>query len=666
MKYRGTKKFKKRKNKSLKRRKMHGGNNPKKLFNLDLHQSVIEDVKDIVKTLYGNNIEITNWSISNHNHYFGKPTADVKHVNQSTWRDFDMDMIKRFQDEYDTMLSTYDGFIISHTPVFMMLYEKYNKPIIVINSCRYDQPFCWNKNTKMLEALKASIQRMNASKQLIMVSNNLADQLYIKENTGVEGIYIPSMCLYTNTKYNPKKSSHVIFNNKVKDMFPKSSVLVQRPDNYTFNDLLEYNSIIHLPYDISAMALFEQYFAGMPLFFPTKEFYKKLIKNNEVEFIVRYDKWGESLSDEEIEKWLKNADYYNFKYINYYSSFEDCVSKVEAFKDTEKDARLQHIEGVKKDTLDKWKKIFDEHIMNKQSGGGEHTCKYVSTRGVLKSCDIHLTKFTDIHSCNFDSDYNMDSNHTIPTIYMRFDCVPAFIKKLDSITKRIVLVLGDGDQTFPEDFFKTDDEFKRFIEQDKICHIFSINTNKQHPKLTTYPIGINYHTLADKSTDWGPQMTPSAQDAELEEIRSKMPTERLPMCYSNFHFHMGNDRRYTGDRRQAKKLIPADCIYYEQTEVSRKQTWINQTQYAFVACPHGNGLDCHRQWEAIILGCIPIVKKSSIDSNYTDLPVLIVNEWSDINTDLLHKTMNEFKKKSFKLDKLELKYWIDVINLKRK
>jgi hypothetical protein len=364
MKYNTTKKHKK-KNKSLKRRKMQGGNKPKKIFNIDLHQSVIEDIKDIVKRLYGNQVEITNWSISSHDHYFGKPTADIKHVNQHTWKEIDMDMIKRFQDEYDTMLSTYDGFIVTHASVFAMLYEKYNKPIIVVNSCRYDQPFCWNKNTKMLEALNTSLQRMQASKQLILISSNLADQEYIKERTGLDSIYIPCLCLYTSAKYNPKNPSYIIFENKVKDKFPSSDKIVSRPSNYNFSELFEYSGIIHMPYDISTMALFEQYFAGMPLFFPTKEFYKKLIKNNEVEFIVRYDKWGESLSDEEIEKWLKNADYYNFKYVNYYSSFEDCVSKVEAFKDTDKDARLQHIESVKKDSLNKWKKIFDEHIMNK-------------------------------------------------------------------------------------------------------------------------------------------------------------------------------------------------------------------------------------------------------------------------------------------------------------
>jgi hypothetical protein len=32
--------------------------------------------------------------------------------------------------------------------------------------------------------------------------------------------------------------------------------------------------------------------------------------------------------------------------------------------------------------------------------------------------------------------------------------------------------------------------------------------------------------------------------------------------------------------------------------------------YAFVASPYGGGPDCHRTWEALILGCIPIVKSS--------------------------------------------------------
>ena len=84
---------------------------PLRLFNLDLHISVIEDIKDICKRIFGNSIEITNWSISGHNFVFNKPTPDVKGINQDTWKSFSFNHIQEFQDTYDDILKTYDGFI---------------------------------------------------------------------------------------------------------------------------------------------------------------------------------------------------------------------------------------------------------------------------------------------------------------------------------------------------------------------------------------------------------------------------------------------------------------------------------------------------------------------------------------------------------------------------
>ena len=43
--------------------------------------------------------------------------------------------------------------------------------------------------------------------------------------------------------------------------------------------------------------------------------------------------------------------------------------------------------------------------------------------------------------------------------------------------------------------------------------------------------------------------------------------------------------------------------------------------------PQGNGLDCHRTWEALILKTIPIVRTSSLDPLYEGLPVVVVHEW---------------------------------------
>lgn len=334
-----------------------------KVFNLDLHQSVIEDVKNILSTLYGDKIDITNWSISNHNHYFGKPTADVKVITQDTWRSFDMNMIEQFQQEYDSILSNYDAFIVTHTPVFAMLYEKYGKPIIIVNSCRYDQPFCWNNDTSMLKLFNTALKRMNDSGQLIAVSNNLAEQKYLKDGAGIDSTYIPSLCLYTNAKYDtPGKSTFLLFDKKASTHFPETNILVNRPENYQFSDLVEYKGIVHMPYDISSMSLFEQYFAGIPLFFPEKEFYKRCIREGKAEFIAQYNGWGRTLTKEELESWLINADYYNFKYIHYYSSFEECVRQLNSFVDTQKEERLAWVEKVKEDSIEKWKSLVDKII----------------------------------------------------------------------------------------------------------------------------------------------------------------------------------------------------------------------------------------------------------------------------------------------------------------
>jgi hypothetical protein len=80
-------------------------------------------------------------------------------------------------------------------------------------------------------------------------------------------------------------------------------------------------------------------------------------------------------------------------------------------------------------------------------------------------------------------------------------------------------------------------------------------------------------------------------------------------------------------------------------------------QYKYVISPHGNGLDCHRTWESLALGCIPIIKTSPLDRMFEGLPVLIVKNWSDITQELL----NNFNPSKY-LDKLRLNYWKDLLD----
>jgi hypothetical protein len=52
----------------------------------------------------------------------------------------------------------------------------------------------------------------------------------------------------------------------------------------------------------------------------------------------------------------------------------------------------------------------------------------------------------------------------------------------------------------------------------------------------------------------------------------------------------------------------------------------------FVLSPAGNGIDCHRTWEALYLGAIPIVKRAHWPFSSYRLPVLIVTNWEELKT----------------------------------
>lgn len=328
-----------------------------RLFNLDLHIAVISDVKYILNHLYGSSVEVVNWSISAHNFVLGSETPSVDVVNAGTWRGIDADMVAAFQARYDDFLRGFDGFIVTHTPVFCMLYEKFEKPIILVNSCRYEQPYGWNRDLDGWEWLNNGLRRMAASGQLVAVSNNRADRDYLCEGSGVESKYIPSLCLYTNETYRPVREQFVCFGDR--RFFPRSRLLARKPrPGYTWRDLYSFKGIVHIPYEISTMALFEQYSAGVPLWLPSKAYYRRCVLDERMPFQSIYAQVTPAPLVEilnSIDFWLDRADYYDtshFAGIHYYESREDLLRQLSSFDDAELERAVRS----------SWLAIRQEHV----------------------------------------------------------------------------------------------------------------------------------------------------------------------------------------------------------------------------------------------------------------------------------------------------------------
>jgi len=285
----------------------------------------------------------------------------------------------------------------------------------------------------------------------------------------------------------------------------------------------------------------------------------------------------------------------------------------------------------------------------------ETSCNFVGSKGLLKSCDFHCSK---VRTGSFkDTEY---LNHMLTkqfdkmTIYVFSDAIPFFIDEImKHIKHRFTLLSGDSDATIA----KHHPLLNKLLNNPLLIKWFAQNNLLSHPKIQAMPIGMDYHTILNNPSfmwrSFGEGVLPVNQEEILLSIPQKPFYERIPKIYSNYTIK--ND--YFGDRKSAE-CIPLDLLY-KNSNITRTVMWKEMVNYTFVLSPKGMGLDCHRTWEALCLGCIPIVTYNY--SLFEDLPVLVVSEWTDITQDLLDKTIEDFKTRTFCYEKLTFAYWINKI-----
>ncbi len=340
----------------------------KRFLNIDLHISVIADVINILKTV-NDNIEVEDVSLSDHNWVFNKQQKYIHGLNDN-WKNLNLDIIKNLHSMYDVYFSKYDGFICCHPVSFILLFEKYNKPIYVFNTCRYDQPFCWTNNYFMINELHNCFIRLQNKNLLTFISNNKADDAYFKlANTHIKTQIIPSLCLYTNMKWNPNKNINkfLLYSGKLPEILQNKNLIINREQlgRFKWDTLMEFNGIIHFPYEASTMSIFEHTSSEIPLFFPTKRFLSYLWKNNIIKQQVNYwkhyqhsniPKYLEHIQD--LDFWIEKADYYDLEGYYYFDSFEELINMLENFKDDLYEVRKAFIEKRKHVVYDNYKKLF--------------------------------------------------------------------------------------------------------------------------------------------------------------------------------------------------------------------------------------------------------------------------------------------------------------------
>jgi hypothetical protein len=307
-------------------------------FNIDQHISGILDCKDIFP-LFGHTIKDV--CMSGHAALLNRQGERVPMLQGDNWCGvIGGDKWDSLYEKYGDMLSKYDAFLTFYPPIFSVLYEKFDKPILVYIPIRYEygvdgRPELWEKFNEFLR-----------KDNIILVANSLYDQKYTESFVGKEVTYIPNLCEYTKAKYNPINDSFIYYAGITLNLPP---AMTRKHDalkfGHSWQDVCNYKGIIHFPYQVSTMSMFEQYMANVPLFYPTKRYLLELIFENKLE-VMHHTSWNQlfkrssksaipfnaafdpnNYSDKEsVEYWLQFADFYNedqFPFITYFDSFED-------------------------------------------------------------------------------------------------------------------------------------------------------------------------------------------------------------------------------------------------------------------------------------------------------------------------------------------------------
>lgn len=187
---------------------------------------------------------------------------------------------------------------------------------------------------------------------------------------------------------------------------------------------------------------------------------------------------------------------------------------------------------------------------------------------------------------------------------------------------------------------------------DKIPHnivFFSQNKCTNSKRVNALPIGL-------ENDRWFPEV------CKKEKILQKNASEIKPenLVYINHAIWTNPDARKPVYDHFIDKTW-ATCVENCQNGINFDD-YINAIeQHFFIVSPPGNGIDCHRTWEALYCNRVPIVIRNCNTDVYDDLPVLIVDSWQEITEDFLRSKMKYFIETEFNFEKLKFQYWETMI-----
>jgi hypothetical protein len=202
--------------------------------------------------------------------------------------------------------------------------------------------------------------------------------------------------------------------------------------------------------------------------------------------------------------------------------------------------------------------------------------------------------------------------------------------------KKFVLVTHNGDKTINPTGLPHN-----------LVRWFTQNLNFKHPKVSPLPIGL-------ENPHWHPDKIP-------QMLRMSDSQKRVEKGFCQF-----NPDTYPKERKDLIKNLRNNGVEVDSYPCINGQNFFqylfNLKIYKYCFCPRGNGIDTHRIWEALYMGCIPVVKKHTTHLfENSNLPILFVEDWDCFNYEKAEEVHGQISQADFNSELLTMNYWRNKI-----
>jgi len=236
-----------------------------------------------------------------------------------------------------------------------------------------------------------------------------------------------------------------------------------------------------------------------------------------------------------------------------------------------------------------------------------------------------------------------DSVKSLPNnsiIFCKTDFIEELFNELKYSNNKYVLITHCSDYDI--------NEYRLSLKPACIKKWYAQNVNIQHPDLIPYPIGIENHIGPCKGTCIDLDYL-NTIDSSVYNISNKI----INLLYCNFSLQTNNNR-YNVLQTLIQNGIGKPC-----NNTSYAKYFEELKQYLFIASPRGNGIDCHRTWESMYVGSLPIVERHFMFDSYKNLPIIQIESWDQVTPKFLEPYILNYKNGVYyrNLEELDINYW---------